>query len=148
MKKELAINAQREEKVRRGELDPDKAKMGPRVVAIPNPEKTKVKVPTRLHEKIRESREPIVGLDFVKEWIAPSDPEMEPHYECQLCGSKVFYLYLKPHKNTLYDKKFCDWLNEESHNKSASLGIFHCVLIDKGCRSKSLYFQRIASILI
>jgi len=88
MKKELAINAQREEKVRRGELDPDKAKMGPRVVAIPNPEKTKVKVPTRLHEKIRESREPIVGLDFVKEWIAPSDPEMEPHYECQLCGSK------------------------------------------------------------
>ena len=91
MKKELAINAQREEKVRRGELDPDKAKMGPRVVAIPNPEKTKVKVPTRLHEKIRESREPIVGLDFVKEWIAPSDPEMEPHYECQLCGSKVFY---------------------------------------------------------
>ena len=45
-------------------------------------------MPIRLHEKIKETREPVVGLDFVKEWIAVSDPEMEPHYECGLCGNK------------------------------------------------------------
>ena len=45
-------------------------------------------MPIRLHEKIKETREPVVGLNFVKEWIAVSDPEMEPHYECGLCGNK------------------------------------------------------------
>ena len=43
----------------------------------------------RLHEKIKETKEPVVGLDYVQEYIAVSDPEMEPHYECELCGSKV-----------------------------------------------------------
>ena len=61
----------------------------PTIIPIPNPEKTKIKVPVRLHERIKETRDPVVGLDFVQEFIAVSDPEMEPHYECELCGSKV-----------------------------------------------------------
>ena len=61
----------------------------PTVIPIPNPESTKKKVPVRLHERIKETRDPVVGLDFVQEYIAVSDPEMEPHYECELCGSKV-----------------------------------------------------------
>ena len=72
---------------RRGEnMDNYKA---PTVIPIPNPESTKKKVPVRLHERIKETRDPVVGLDFVQEYIAVSDPEMEPHYECELCGSKV-----------------------------------------------------------
>ena len=61
----------------------------PTIIPIPNPEKTKKKVPVRLHERIKETRDPVVGLDFVQEYIAVSDPEMEPYYECELCGSKV-----------------------------------------------------------
>ena len=60
-----------------------------RVIPIPNPESTKKKVPVRLHEKIKETRDPVVGLDFIQEYIAVSDPEMEPHYECDLCGNQV-----------------------------------------------------------
>ena len=72
---------------RNGELaDEERA---PTVIPIPNPENTKKKVPVRLHERIKETRDPVVGLDYVKEFIAVSDPEMEPHYECELCGSKV-----------------------------------------------------------
>ena len=65
------------------------ADRGPRVIPIPNPESTKKKVPVRLHEKIKETRDPVVGLDFIREYIAVSDPEMEPHYECDLCGNQV-----------------------------------------------------------
>jgi len=49
----------------------------------------KKKVTVRLAVKIAESQEPVVGLDFIIEYIAVSDPEMEPQYECQLCpGNK------------------------------------------------------------
>jgi len=88
MKKELQLNAQKEEKIRKGEITRHDSDRGPRVVAIPNPESTKKKVPVRLHEKIKETRDPVVGLDFVREYIAVSDPEMEPHYECDLCGNQ------------------------------------------------------------
>ena len=74
---------------RRGQISEAEFKSGPRVIPIPNPENTKKKVPVRLHEKIKETKEPVVGLDYVQEYIAVSDPEMEPHYECELCGSKV-----------------------------------------------------------
>lgn len=47
--------------------------------------KTRVKVPVRLEEKVVESNEPVVGLAFVREVIAMSDGEMEPHYQCSLC---------------------------------------------------------------
>jgi len=88
MKKKLQLEQQRDEKIRKGEISEQEARKAPGVVPIPNPENTKKKVPIRLHEKIKETREPVVGLDFVKEWIAVSDPEMEPHYECGLCGNK------------------------------------------------------------
>jgi len=55
---------------------------------IPNPEPTKRKVPIRLHEKIKEAKDPVIGLAHVVEYIAVSDSEMDPHYECNLCGSK------------------------------------------------------------
>eukprot|EP00092_Neocalanus_flemingeri_P015622 GFUD01016910.1.p1 GENE.GFUD01016910.1~~GFUD01016910.1.p1 ORF type:complete len:552 (+),score=129.19 GFUD01016910.1:89-1744(+) len=88
MKKELALNAQKEEKIRSGEMSRHEADRRPRVIPIPNPESTKKKVPVRLHEKIKETRDPVVGLDFIREYIAVSDPEMEPHYECELCGNQ------------------------------------------------------------
>ena len=55
------------------------------IVAIPNPEKTKVKVPIRLETKLRETLEPVVGMVYIVEYIPVSDAEMEPHYECELC---------------------------------------------------------------
>ena len=88
MKKQMALSNDREEKVRRGLMTEEEAKRTePRVKPIPNPESTKKKVPIRLHEKIRETLDPVVGLRYIKEFIAVSDPEMEPHYECELCGS-------------------------------------------------------------
>ena len=87
MKKQLQIDAQREQQYRRGEITKEEVNRQT-VRPIPNPESTKKKVPMRLHEKIKETMEPVVGLDFVKEWIPVSDPEMEPHYECSLCGNK------------------------------------------------------------
>jgi len=88
MKKDLQLQAQKEEKIRKGEISRQEADRGPRVIPIPNPESTKKKVPIRLHEKIKETRDPVVGLDFIREYIAVSDPEMEPHYECDLCGNQ------------------------------------------------------------
>jgi hypothetical protein len=74
---------------RKGEISRREAERGPKVIPIPNPESTKKKVPVRLHEKIKETRDPVVGLDFIREYIAVSDPEMEPHYECDLCGNQA-----------------------------------------------------------
>jgi len=45
----------------------------------------KKKVPIRLHQKIMESTEPAIGLNFVFEYIPVSNDEMEPMYECKLC---------------------------------------------------------------
>ena len=55
---------------------------------IPNPESTKKKIPIRLQEKIKETMDPVVGLGYITEFIPLSDAEMEPHYECVLCGSQ------------------------------------------------------------
>jgi len=50
---------------------------------------SKKKIPVRLFQKIEESQEPVMGLDFITEFIAVSNQEMEPQYECSLCpGSK------------------------------------------------------------
>ena len=80
---------------RKGEISEEQCREGPGVIPIPNPVNTKIKVPVRLHEKIKAATEPVVGLDYVKEWIAVSDPEMEPHYECRLCGNKVGATWLQ-----------------------------------------------------
>ena len=58
------------------------------VRVIPNPESVKKKIPNRLHEKVREANDPVVGLKFITELLPENDPEMEPHYECQLCGAQ------------------------------------------------------------
>jgi len=79
MKKQLAL----EEKQRQSGQPIQQA-----IVPIANPEPTKKKVPIRLQDKIRETSNPIVGLDYIKEFIAVSDSEMEPHYECSLCESQ------------------------------------------------------------
>ena len=55
------------------------------IKAFPNPAATKMKVPVHLHEKIKETCDPIVGLNFITEWIAKRDQGKELHYECQLC---------------------------------------------------------------
>lgn len=78
MKKKQMLNLQKGEN---GEETPS-------VIPIPNPLPTKVKIPIRLHNKIRESREPVIGLDYVREFIPESDPEMEPYYRCEICGSQ------------------------------------------------------------
>jgi len=57
------------------------------ILPVSNPQSLKMKVPVRLHEKILECEEPVVGLDFITELLPESDPEMEPQYSCQLCGS-------------------------------------------------------------
>ena len=85
-KKMLALEAEQEDKKRRGLVNPNDKLPGVR--PIPNPPSAKVKVPIRLGERIRKSDDPVVGLRYVKEFLAESDPEMEPHYECRLCGNK------------------------------------------------------------
>jgi len=60
----------------------------PTIKAIQNPVATRKKVPIRLHQKISDSPQPIVGLNHVKEYIACSNSEMEPHYECHLCETQ------------------------------------------------------------
>ena len=39
-------------------------------------------MPVRLHEKILECEEPVVGLDFVTELLPESDPEVHCLYVC------------------------------------------------------------------
>merc|ERR1719430_460152 len=58
------------------------------ILPVSNPESMKSKVPVRLHEKIIELRDPVVGLSHIEELIPENDPEMEPQYTCRLCGSK------------------------------------------------------------
>jgi len=111
MKKKLSNNQQLEEKVRRGEPVSRKP-LG--VVQIDNPEPTKKKVPIRLHEKIKETMDPVVGLEWIKEFIAVSDAEMEPHYECTLCGKQgqangmFSHLMGHAHRQKFVDQKFDD----------------------------------------
>jgi len=58
------------------------------IFPIRNPLPTRKKVPSYLMDKIRENSNPVVGLDFVKEFVPVSNSEMEPHYECSLCDSQ------------------------------------------------------------
>eukprot|EP00092_Neocalanus_flemingeri_P015992 GFUD01017310.1.p1 GENE.GFUD01017310.1~~GFUD01017310.1.p1 ORF type:complete len:667 (+),score=195.32 GFUD01017310.1:44-2002(+) len=82
------------------------------IIPIPNPEPTKKKVPIRLEEKIRETRSPIVGLDFIKEFIPVSDSEMEPHYECSICDSQgqangmIGHLNGQKHRQAFFSREF------------------------------------------
>ena len=55
---------------------------------IENPAVMRKKQPIRLQQKIWDSPHPIVGLNHIKEFIACSNSEMEPHYECDQCGTQ------------------------------------------------------------
>jgi hypothetical protein len=46
------------------------------------------KIPIRLGVKLRETQEPLLGLDYVTETISYSNIEMEPHYECKICHNQ------------------------------------------------------------
>ena len=100
-KKVLALKRDREEKIRKG-LMSDQEEL-PGIRPIPNPESTKVKIPIRLQQRIRGTEEPVVGLKYVKEYLTKSDPQMEPHYECELCGNKgtsnSMFSHLMGHKH-------------------------------------------------
>lgn len=62
-KKVLALKKEWEDKVRRGEKSPDEPLPGIR--QVPNPESLKIKIPIRLHERVRDASEPVVGLAFI-----------------------------------------------------------------------------------
>jgi len=120
MRKQMAMEQEREEKIRRGLLSPEEALNAPNMVrAIANPESVKKKVPIRLHEKVRETKDPVVGLKFVKEFIPVSDPEMDPHYRCELCGNQgssngmFSHLMGYKHRKSYVEKTF------GSHNSGA-----------------------------
>jgi len=104
MKKQMALKNDREDKVRMGLISEEEAQSStPTVRPIPNPESIKKKIPIRLHEKIRDTMDPVVGLKFITEYIPVSDAEMEPHYECGLCGnqgqSNGMFSHLMGHKH-------------------------------------------------
>ena len=86
-KKETEARQQNEIQFRRGEISREQCDR-PIIIPRPNPAKTKVRVPVRLHDSIIKSREPVVGLDYLTEFLPVSDPELDPQYQCELCGNK------------------------------------------------------------
>ena len=87
MKKALAISKEFEDDLNMGKMTrEDVERLMPGVVVIPNFERTK-KMPTRLHEKVLEAMDPVVGLKYITEFLSSSDQEMEPYYQCELCGN-------------------------------------------------------------
>jgi len=98
-----------EDRKRRGHYVEDK-----QVRPIANPLPLQKKVPVRLTEKLRETTNAIVGLDFVHEIIACSNAEVEPYYECELCGQQgeanaMFqHLQGKPHRAKFLQEKYPD----------------------------------------
>jgi len=117
MKKQMALKNDREDKVRMGLISEEEAQSStPTVRPIPNPESIKKKIPIRLHEKIRDTMDPVVGLKYIMEYIPVSDAEMEPHYECGLCGnqgqSNGMFSHLMGHKHRQ------QFMNRMSGNKS------------------------------
>ena len=87
-KKEVVVSKEIEDKVNIGSMTREEAESKrPTVMLIPNLEPIK-KIPIRLHEKVREAIDPVVGLKYITEYLPSSDQEMEPHYQCDLCGSQ------------------------------------------------------------
>ena len=108
-KKMLTIQKERDDKMRSGLVVSEKM---PGVIQVPNPESAKVKVPRRLQERVRDTEEPAVGLRYIREFLTMSDPEMEPFYRCELCGSQgtsnsIFsHLMGFKHRQALVDIKY------------------------------------------
>jgi len=109
---------------------------GPGIVQIPNPRPSRVKVPVRLHQKIRECQDPIVGLNWIVEILPVSDPEMEPHYRCGLCGNQGIangmfaHLTGRTHRKNFFEKIYkCDM--DLSQEKLLKLATKHAENEDK-----------------
>ena len=79
------------DKIRAGLL-PEDEPLREFVKQIPAPTSVKPKIPIRLHERIKDCEEAIIGLQFITEFLPESDPEMEPHYEC---GGKIYFISLQ-----------------------------------------------------
>ncbi len=58
------------------------------IVRIADPPDVRKKVPETLAALLRQTKEPIVGLKKISEYVAESNDEMEPHYECALCENQ------------------------------------------------------------
>ena len=60
---------------------------------------------------VQENRDPVVGLSYVTEVLAESDLEMEPQYECKLCGNfgssngMFSHVMGKEHRQRFLEKK-------------------------------------------
>jgi len=89
---------------------------------------SKKKIPVRLYRKIEESNKPVIGLDFITEYIAVYNQEMEPYYECSLCpgfkgiGNNMFsHLTGIQHRQAFIehenpdDPDFVGWTQKECH---------------------------------
>ena len=63
----------------------------------------------RLFERLRKVSEPVVGLQFVSEWLPCANRYLHPHYECDICrvGGKVdvikAHLVGKAHREKFYE---------------------------------------------
>ena len=63
----------------------------------------------RLFERVRKLSEPVVGLQFVSEWLPCANRYLDPHYECDICrvGGKVevmkAHLVGKAHREKFYE---------------------------------------------
>ena len=69
MRKKMALSEESENDVLMGRMTEEEAeRLRPKVIVIPNLERTK-KVPTRLHEKVREAMDPVVGLAYITEYL-------------------------------------------------------------------------------
>lgn len=85
-----------------------------KVIPIANPLPLQKKVPVRLVEKLRETTTAIVGLHTIHEIIACSNAEVEPYYECTLCGQQgeanaMFqHLQGKPHRSKFLQEMYPD----------------------------------------
>ena len=58
------------------------------ILVVPPSTSTRIKVPVKLKEKMRECNDALVGLKFVREVSPISNQEMEPHYYCKLCNQQ------------------------------------------------------------
>jgi len=83
------------------------------------------KIPIRLKEKMSETLEPVVGLEFIYEVISYSNIEMEPHYECKLCPNQgqanhMFnHLLGRGHREKFFGNKYeTDYEKVNSHKIS------------------------------
>jgi len=119
MKKLREMEKVRDEKLMYGLITEEEAQKFTDVVRpIPNPESVKKKIPIRLHEKIKTTKDPVIGLQFVDELLTESDAEMEPHYNCTLCGNQGSSNGMFSH---LMGAKHRQKVVEETSQKNASL---------------------------